>query len=99
MLVNHSPAIPPCTKALRALHDEHITFAEFLICMATIERAFPIKKRYTKDRTTQRTRNTGEPRALPSCSSSSLSTAAPRAPHTPARQGIKHPIIEVHYGV
>ncbi len=98
MLINHSPAIPPCVAVLKALYDEHITFAEFLICIDTIERNIRIKKRHTKGRTAPRTPHTGEPRALPS-RSSSLSGAAPHAPHAPACQDIKHPIIKAHYGV
>ena len=99
MLINHSTAIPPCTTVLKALYDEHITLTEFLICIDTIERNIRIKKRRTEGRTASRTHHIGEPRALPSCLSYSLSGAAPRAPHTPSRQSIKHPIIEVHYGI
>ncbi len=78
---------------------ERVKMAEFLICIDTIERNIRIKKRHTKGRIAPITHHTDEPRALPSCSSSSLSGAAPRAPHTPAHQDIKHPIIEAHYGV
>ena len=99
MLINHSPAIPPCTAALKAHQDGHITLKELFVCMDTIERTLRIKKRRTKGRTSSRTHHTAESSALPSCSSSSLPGASPRAPHSPARQDIKHPIIEAHYGV
>ena len=99
MLVNHSPAIPLCVAALMAHQDGHITLEELFVCMDTIERTLRIKKRHTKGHTVSRTAHTGEPRALPSCCSSSLHGASPLSPHTPAPQGIKHPIIEAHYGV
>ena len=60
---------------------------------------FTIKKRHTNGQAVPIKSNTGKPRALPSCLSPSLSGAAPRAPLAPSRQGIKHPIIEAHYGV
>ena len=97
MLINHSPAIPPCTAALNAFQDGHITPAEFFVCIDTIERTIRIKKRHTNCHTVPTTQATAKPRALPLCSSSL--GAAPRAPHAPARQGTKHPIIEAHYGV
>lgn len=80
MLINHSPVIPPCTAALMAFQDGHITHLEFLTCMDTIERTLRIKKRRTKGRTPSRTHHAAESSALPSCSSSSLSGAAPPRP-------------------
>ena len=80
-------------------HKGHNTLAVLLIYIQIKGRTILTKKRHTKGRTVSRTHHTGEPHALPSCLSSSLSGAAPRAPHAPAHQGIKHPIIEAHYGV
>lgn len=80
-------------------HKGRNTLAVFLIYIQIKGRTILMKNKYTNSQVVPKKRNTGEPRALPSCPFSSLSGAAPHAPHTPIRQGIKHPIIEAHYGV
>ena len=85
MLINH--------------HKGRSLLAVLLIYIQIKGRTILMKNRYTTGQAVPKKRNIGEPRALPSCLSSSLSGASPHAPPTPARQDIKHPIIEAHYGV
>lgn len=89
MLVNHSPAIPPCATVFHALYDGHITLSEFFSCIETIERTIRLNKKRTNGEPGSRSRTVRHPRALPFSCFYSFRGRSPRAPLFPSRHGLK----------
>ena len=100
ILINHSPAIPPCAQALHALHDGYITLSEFFSCIDIIERTIRLNRKRTNGESGSRSRTVRNPSALPLSYFYSFRGRSPRAPLSPSRHGIKQQTVrenEVRY--